>query len=235
LEKRKEEKRKEKRAQGKEKERRKHERTKGEEGKKREEGKKWEEERKKTLEAYKKLANTIPDKDKQITALQTLLEKSEQLNNSNKESNVRLQSEIAALKQSILQKEIENIAIKTTLSSLHKPPVAESKEPLIKNAAINAVKDALIAELSKKIAAQVSTPPVTTPPAPAMNIENDLKNAALTALYRALLSVPREHVDPSKKPTKFDVLITDKTYKYDEKGQPVEEKELTKYDSILAK
>jgi hypothetical protein len=116
--------------------------------------------------------------------------------------------------------------------------VAESKEPLIKNAAINAVKDALITELSKKIAAQVSTPSVTRPPvtiSPAMNIENDLKNAALTALYNALLGVPREPIDISKKPLKFDVLITDKTYKYDEKGQPVEEKELTKYDSILAK
>jgi hypothetical protein len=168
-----------------------------------EERKNAEEERKNTLETYKTLVNTISDKDKQIAALQTLLEK------------------------------LENIAMKTTLSSLHKPPVAESKELLIKNAAINAVKDALIAELSKKFAAQVSTPSVTTPPA--VNIENDLKNAALTALYRALLGVPREPVDISKKPDKYDVLITDKTYKYDEKGQPVEEKELTKYDSILAK
>ena len=159
---------------------------------------------------------------------------------------------VNALKQSILEKELENIAIKTTLSSLPKPPpppVAEPKEPLIKNAAINAMKDALITELSKKIAAPVSTGPVSTGPvstgpvstapvitAPAINIENDLKNAALTALYRALLSVPREPVDPSKKPTKFDVLITDKTYKYDEKtGERKEIPELTKYDSILAK
>jgi hypothetical protein len=143
---------------------------------------------------------------------------------------------VNALKKSILEKELENIAIKTTLSSLPKPPpplVAESKEPLIKNAAINAVKDATITELSKKIAAPVSTAPVST--APAVNIENDLKNAALTALYRALLGVSKEHVDPSKKPTNFDVLITDKTYKYDDKRNRKEISELTKYDSILAK
>ena len=153
---------------------------------------------------------------------------------------------VNALKQSILQNELKNVAINKVLTSLPKPPpsppVAESKEPLIKNAAINAVKDALITELSKKIAAPVSTGPVSTGPvitAPAINIENDLKNASLTALYRALLGVPREQREPidiTKPPSEYDILITDKTYKYDEKtGERKEIPELTKYDSILAK
>jgi hypothetical protein len=67
------------------------------------------------------------------------------------------------------------------------------------------------------------------------NIENDLKNAAITALYRALLGVPRKPIDIPKPQDKFDIRITDKTYIYDEKGQPVEDTKLTKYDSILAK
>ena len=218
-----------------------------------------EEERKKTLEAYKKLANTISDKDKQIAALQTLLEKSEQLNNSNTESNVRLQNEIAALKQTILQKELENIAINEVLSKIPRQPAVAAQnldainnlrkenEDLIERIKRlnedNVKRD--LGEIAKKTVANAVT--AIAPPGsvatgntvplhkPAINIENDLKNAALTALYNALLGVPREPIDISKKPLKFDVLITDKTYKYDEKGQPVEEKELTKYDSILAK
>jgi hypothetical protein len=76
-----------------------------------------------------------------------------------------------------------------------------------------------------------TAPGSTTSP----NIENDLKNAAITALYRALLGVPRKPIDITKPQDKFDIRITDKTYTYDEKGQPVEDTKLTKYDSILAK
>jgi hypothetical protein len=78
-----------------------------------------------------------------------------------------------------------------------------------------------------------------------INIENDLKNTALTALYSALLGLPREPIEPreprepidiSKPPAKFDILITDKTYEYDKKkGERKEIPELTKYDSILEK
>jgi len=218
-----------------------------------------EEERKKTFEDYKNLANNIPDKDKQIAALQTLLEKSEQLNNSNKESNVRLQSEIAALKQSILQKELENIAINEVLSKIPRQPavatpnldainkLTKENEDLIERIKRlnedNVKRD--LGEIAKKTVANavtaiaspgsVATGSTVPLPKSVINIENDLKNAALTALYNALLGVPREPTDISKKPLNFDVLITDKTYKYDEKRLPVEEKELTKYDSILAK
>ena len=229
-----------------------------------------EEERKKTLEAYKNLVKTIPDKDKKIAALEILLEKSEQSNNSNKESNVRLQTEIVELKQTNLQNELKNVAINKVLSSL--PKVAEPKidvKPLIENAAINEVKDAVkdavindlriklldtetklkssieanvknvkrnleefaIKTVEKETTGIANTAPVTST---GPNIENDLKNAAITALYRALLGVSKEHVDPSKKPDKYDVLITDKTYTYDENGQPVEDTKLTKYDIILA-
>jgi hypothetical protein len=136
------------------------------------------------------------------------------------------------------------------------------KNPLIENYAINEVKDAVINDLRIKlldtetklkstIEANVkrnleeiaiktverettgntkTAPTSTTGP----NIENDLKNAAIIALYRALLGVPREPVDISKKPDKYDVLITDKTYNYNDKGEPVEDTKLTKYDRILA-
>ena len=161
----------------------------------------------------------------------------------------------------ILQKELENIAIQTTLSSL--PKIAEPKndvESSIKNTAINALKDSvmtnvieynkylvnindrlidtmitkdleniakttLVNELLKK-----SVPGSST----GSNIENDLKHAALTALYSALLGVSKEHVDPSKPPSEYDILITDKTYDYKD-GKQTEIPELTKYDSILAK
>ena len=228
-----------------------------------------EEERKKTLEAYKKLVKTIPDKDKKIAALEILLEKSEQSNNSNKESNVRLQTEIVELKQTNLQNELKNVAINKVLSSL--PKVAEPKidvKPLIENVAINKVKDALnyavindlktkIAESETKLKSSIeanvkrdleeiaiktvesattgsakTAPGTSTGP----NIENDLKNAAINALYRALLGVPRETIKPidiTKPQDKFDILITDKTYDYKD-GKQTENTGLTKYDIILA-
>jgi hypothetical protein len=96
------------------------------------------------------------------------------------------------------------------------------------------VSEALSAKIGNESESEVTNVASST----TANIENDLKNAAITALYRALLGVPRETREPiviTTPPTDYDVLITDKTYKYDEKGQPVEEKELTKYDSIFSK
>jgi len=218
---------------------------------------------KKLLEDYKNLANNIPDKDKQIAALRKEIEFLNRIQNTNireqKPYLDRLQSEIAALKQSILQKELENIAINKVLSKIpRQPEVAapnldainnlrkenEDLIEIIKRLNEDNVKRDL-GEIAKKTVANavtaiaptgsVATGSTVPLPKPVINIENDLKNAALTAFYNALLGVPREPIDISKKPLKFDVLITDKTYKYDEKGLPVEEKELTKYDSILAK
>ena len=162
-------------------------------------------------------------------------------------------------KKSNLQKELEKIAINKVVESLSK--VAEPKigvTSLIEDTAINAVKDAVTNDLKtqlqiskedsikrdlEEIAKRTVADAVTSSTAPlsttGSNIENDLKHAAITALYRALLGVPREQIepiDPTKKPSNFDVLITDKTYKYDEKtGERKEIPELTKYDSILAK
>jgi hypothetical protein len=242
------------------------------------ERKKAEEEKKQTLEKYEELVNTISDKDKQIPALQNLLKKYQELNNSNKilneQTNGRLQTEILELKQSILQNELKNVAINKVLESL--PKVAEPKidiKPLIENAAINKVKDALndavindlktklgesetklnssieanvknvkrnLEEIAIKTVERETTGSTKTAPGTSTgpNIENDLKNAAITALYRALLGVPRETIKPidiTKPQTDFDIRITDKTYTYDEKGERKEIPELTKYDRILAK
>jgi len=162
---------------------------------------------------------------------------------------------------------IKQTAINKVLESLPKvaEPKIDVKH-LIENAAINkvndAVKDAFINDLKIKlveketiiaenvkrnleeiaiktveratIGSAKTAPGSSTGP----NIENDLKNAAITALYRALLGVPRETIKPidiTKPPTDFDIRITDKTYTYDEKGERKEIPELTKYDRILAK
>ena len=162
---------------------------------------------------------------------------------------------------------IKQTAINKVLESLPKvaEPKIDVKH-LIENAAINkvndAVKDAFINDLKIKlveketiiaenvkrnleeiaiktveratIGSAKTAPGSSTGP----NIENDLKNAAITALYRALLGVPRETIKPidiTKPQDKFDIRITDKTYTYDEKGERKEIPELTKYDSILAK
>jgi len=135
---------------------------------------------------------------------------------------------------------------------------------LIENAAINKVNDAvkdafindlkiklveketIIAENVKRNLEEIAIKTVEretigsakTTPGSSMgpNIENDLKNAAITALYRALLGVPRKPIDITKPPDKFDILITDKTYEYyKKKGERKEIPELTKYDSILEK
>ena len=222
---------------------------------------------KQSLETHNNLAKNITDNDKQIAALKKKNEILNRIHNENIKSQmpylVGLENTVAELKQSILQKDLENIAIQKTLSSL--PKIAEPKndvESSIKNTAINALKDSvmnnvieynkilfednknlietmitkdleniakttLVNELLKK-----SVPGSST----GSNIENDLKHAALTALYSALLGVSKEHVDPSKPPSEYDILITDKTYKYDEKtGERKEIPEFTKYDSILAK
>ena len=231
-----------------------------------------EEKFKKSLETHNNLAINITDKDKQIAALKKKNEILNRIHNENIKSQmpylVGLENTVAELKQSILQKDLENIAIQKTLSSL--PKIAEPKndvESSIKNTAINALKDSvmnnvieynkilfednknlvhindrlsytmitkdleniakttLVNELLKK-----SVPGSST----GSNIENDLKHAALTALYSALLGVSKEHVDPSKPPSEYDILITDKTYKYDEKtGERKEIPEFTKYDSIF--
>ena len=224
-----------------------------------------EEKFKKSLETHNNLAKNITDKDKQIAALKKKNEILNRILNENIKSQmpylVGLENTVAELKQSILQKDLENIAIQKTLSSL--PKIAEPKndvESSIKNTAINALKDSvmnnvieynkilfednknlietmitkdleniakttLVNELLKK-----SVPGSST----GSNIENDLKHAALTALYSALLGVSKEHVDPSKPPSEYDILITDKTYKYDEKtGERKEIPEFTKYDSIF--
>ena len=162
---------------------------------------------------------------------------------------------------------IKQTAINKVLESLPKvaEPKIDVKH-LIENAAINkvndAVKDAFINDLKIKlveketiiaenvkrnleeiaiktveratIGSAKTAPGTSTGP----NIENDLKNAAITALYRALLGVPRETIKPidiTKPQTDFDIRITDKTYTYDEKGERKEIPELTKYDRILAK
>ncbi len=175
---------------------------------------------------------------------------------------------VNTLKQTNLQNELKNVAINKVLTSL--PKVAEPKidiKPLIENAAINKVKDALndavindlktgitakdlalknlieanikrnLEEIAIKTVERATIGSAKTAPGSSTgpNIENDLKNAAITALYRALLGVPRKPIDITKPQDKFDILITDKTYTYDEKGQPVEDTKLTKYDSILAK
>jgi hypothetical protein len=224
------------------------------------------------LKSHNNMAKTITDKDQQNTALQKEIDILNRMNNANIKSQmpylVGLENELAALKQTNLQNELKNVAIKEVLESL--PKVAEPKihvKYLIENAAINkvndAVKDAVINDLKTKIAesetklkstieanikrnleetaiktverATIGTAKTAPGSSTGPNIENDLKNAAITALYRALLGVPREPIDITKPQDKFDIRITDKTYIYDEKGQPVEDTKLTKYDSILAK
>jgi len=242
-----------------------------------------------SLESHNILAKNITDKDKQNTALKKENDILSKINNANIKSQmpylVRLENELAALKQTNLQKELENVAIKEVLSSL--PKVAESKidvKPLIENVAINELKDELrdlvnnaiindlktgitakdlalknlieanvkrdLEEIAKKVVTSATTSSATSSSAETgsvavasasstINIENDLKNTALTALYSALLGLPREPREPidiSKPPAKFDILITDKTYEYDKKkGERKEIPELTKYDSILEK
>ena len=97
-----------------------------------------------------------------------------------------------------------------------------------------------IAELEKILESEKNTkkeqeltPPAIEPKKSSNIIENDLKNTALTTLYRTLLGVSREPIDITKPPTNYDVLITDRTYRY-ENGEQKEILELTKYDSILA-
>jgi hypothetical protein len=154
---------------------------------------------------------------------------------------------------------IENVAINELKDELR---------DLVNNAIINDLKTGITAkdlalknlieanvkrdleEIAKKVVTSATTSSATSSSAETgsvavasasstINIENDLKNTALTALYSALLGLPREPREPidiSKPPAKFDILITDKTYEYDKKkGERKEIPELTKYDSILEK
>ena len=170
------------------------------------------------------------DKDNTINALNKLLEAYQNEKNESIVKEQKYLDTIELLKKTILQKELEKYAEKEVLSKIP-PPVAEPKndvEPLMKNVAINKVTDTVKDEMIN--AALESKNDYMS-----MNIENDLKNAALTALYRALLGVPKKPIDITKPPTKYDIKITDKTYEYNEKGERKEIPELTKYDSILAK
>jgi hypothetical protein len=110
---------------------------------------------KKLLEDYKNLANNIPDKDKQIAALRKEIEFLNRIQNTNireqKPYLVRLQSEIAALKQSILQKELENIAINKVLSKIPRQPAVTAIAPT----------------------GSVATGSTVPLPKPVINIEND--------------------------------------------------------------
>ena len=232
---------------------------------------------KQSLQSHNNMAKNITDYEKQIAALQNEIDILNKMNNANIKSQmpylVDLEKTVAELKQTNLQKELENVAINKVLTSL--PKVAEPKidiKPLIENAAINKVKDALnnavindlktklvdtetklnssieanvknvkrnLEEIAIKTVERATIGSAKTAPGSSTgpNIENDLKNAAITALYRALLGVPRETIKPidiTKLPTDFDIRITDKTYDYKD-GKQTEDTKLTKYDSILAK
>jgi len=175
---------------------------------------------------------------------------------------------IAALTNAVATKYNTELIKQTAIKEVSRPlpKVAESKidvkNPLIENAAIKKVKDAVkdavindlriklveketiiaenvkrdLEEFAIKTVEKETTGSAKTSPGTSTgpNIENDLKNTAINALYTALLGVPREPVDISKKPDKYDVLITDKTYDYKD-GKQTEIPELTKYDRILAK
>jgi hypothetical protein len=139
---------------------------------------------------------------------------------------------------------IENVAINKVKDALNdavindlKTKIAESETKLKSTIEANVKRN--LEEIAIKTVERETTGRTKTAPGTSTgpNIENELKNAAITALYRALLGVPRETIKPidiTKPQDKFDIRITDKTYDYKD-GKQTEIPELRKYDSILAK
>ena len=173
----------------------------------------------------------LKEKDEQISELLSTISP-EDLANLEKNEEVKQKLDIykrnkidAVPLGSDIESSIENVAKNEVNENIVKRDLEEVAKTEVKN----------IANESQATATEVTDVQAPT----TVNIENDLRNAALVAIYRALLEVPREPREPidiTKPPSNYDVLITDKTYRYDEKtGKRKEIPELTKYDSILAK
>jgi hypothetical protein len=146
-------------------------------------------------------------------------------------------------------KEIEKISIDKPDDIINAVPVVSDIESSIENVAKNEVNENMVKRdleevaktkasetLSAKIGNESERKVTDVASSTTANIENDLKNAAITALYRALLEVPIKPLIVKTPPSDYDVLITDKTYEYNKKtGEQKEIPELTKYYRILAK
>jgi chromosome segregation ATPase len=161
------------------------------------------------------LINQITDKDKQIELLKGQIERYNRIiatyNKVIQELQKRFNIEI--LNQT--NKGVEEKIIKEMIEN-HAKDIAK----LVLHDRISQIRPTSTIHISK---------PATAPILPI----NDLKNTAMMGLHNNLMRIVREPIDVSKPPSNYDVLITDKTYKY-ENGKPIEIPEFTKYDSILA-